>query len=155
MTPGVTVKTGIQGDDATRWLAEQAMKLAIDERVPVTYLTKQGRIGDVARVFIEVIGDRWADAGAKQAPALELMPRVLALLDGAPLDVGEMEDFVLSDLRALVRRRGRVGAAYQVLILDLALAVGTDRPGALGSYALAGLNALSREGIGIIVAAQG
>jgi hypothetical protein len=146
---------GGQRGDTTRCLAEQAIRLAIDERVPVTYLTRQGRIGDVARALTEVIGHRLGDAGAKQAPASELVASVLALLDGAPLDVGELQGFVLSDLRVFVRRRARIGVAYQVLILDLVLAVGTDGPNGLPSYALAGLDTLSREGVHIIAAVAG
>ena len=155
MAAGVTVRTGIEGDDATRWLAMQASELAVDERTPVTYVTRRGHLGNVTRAFIEVIDHHWVDAEAKQAPASECVSRVLAVLDGAPLDVGEMQDFVLSDLRTLVRRRRRVGAGHQVLILDLPVAVGTDRPDGLGCYALAGLNALSREGVHIITVQQG
>lgn len=150
--PGVTIKTGLQSYDATWWLAQQACKLAINERIPVLFLTQQGRIGEVAAALFEVNANRWADASARQSPARTIEARVLALLEDAALDVGEAPDLVLSDLRALVRRRARGGAAYQVVIL--ALAVGADRDDALPNDVLAGLEALSKEGAHIIVIAE-
>jgi hypothetical protein len=145
----LTLKTGVAGIDRARWIAEQASCVAVGEKVPVTILTQPGKGAEIAKAFLDVATDWQVDSKWARPPG-NRAARSMALLEEAPLEIGEIQDLLLSDVRVIVRRHSRHIGGHHVVMIDL----GADWQRIPAGVAIAAFDTLSHEGVHIVIVAE-
>ena len=118
--PGLTVTTGLAASDRALWMARQAANLAFDARLPVTLLGPRGNDAEITRALVEVIAARRARTRSPKSKPAGGRSELRALFKDVLLEVGELEDQPLHDIRAIVRRPSRRFGGHHVMMIDLA-----------------------------------